>query len=174
MQYTIRKSTRAKRARITIDPHGRVIVVAPQKMNEKVIAQFIDQQKGWIEKNLLLLKQRKKRYLDSSPEGFIEHKKKAYAIIKERVDYFCAVYDCSYNTISIKNQKTRWGSCSKQKNLYFRYSIIFLPDALRDYVIIHEVCHLRELNHSPRFWTLVAKTIPDYKKLQKELQSYIH
>jgi len=73
--------------------------------------------------------------------------------------------------VSIRNQKTRWGSCSRQKNLSFSYRLFLLPPRFCDYVIVHELCHLKEMNHSPKFWALVARTFPDYKKLRREMKA---
>ncbi|PID51680.1 MAG: metal-dependent hydrolase, partial [Candidatus Moraniibacteriota bacterium] len=70
----------------------------------------------------------------------------------------------------IRNQKTRWGSCGSNGNLHFNCQLLCVRDALIDYVVVHELCHLKEMNHSPRFWDLVAQTMPDYKTLRKELR----
>ncbi len=71
----------------------------------------------------------------------------------------------------IKNHKTRWGSCSELGNLNFNYKLIFLPDAIVDYIVVHEICHLIEFNHSQDFWRLVARTIPNFRELRHELRS---
>lgn len=77
-----------------------------------------------------------------------------------------------YGRIAIKNHKSRWGSCSKKGNLNFNYRIVALPRHLAEYIVAHELCHLLELNHSPRFWHLVGAMFPDYKKLRAELKAY--
>ncbi len=83
--------------------------------------------------------------------------------MEERIKYFNKKYGFHYNKINVKNQKTRWGSCSKKRNLNFNYKILFLPEKARDYIIVHELCHLRELNHSRNFWGLVAKIFPEWR-----------
>ena len=83
---------------------------------------------------------------------------------------FNKFYKFEINRIAIKNTSTRWGSCSSMGNLNFNYKIIYLRPALADYLIVHELCHLGELNHSKRFWALVQKTIPDYVNINKELR----
>ena len=78
----------------------------------------------------------------------------------------------TYNRISVRNQKTRWGSCSSKNNLNFNYKVVFLPDNLTRYLIIHELCHLKYLNHSKEYWGLVKSIFPGYKKVQKELKTF--
>ena len=87
-----------------------------------------------------------------------------------RINYFNAFYGFKIKRIAIKNQSTRWGSCSSLGNLNFNYKIIYLRPELADYLIVHELCHLGELNHSKRFWALVSKTMPKYVNINKELK----
>ena len=94
----------------------------------------------------------------------------ARIFVENRISYFNKFYNFKINRIAIKNTKTRWGSCSSKKNLNFNYKIIYLRPELADYLIVHELCHLGELNHSKRFWALVSKTIPNYTIINKELK----
>jgi predicted metal-dependent hydrolase len=94
----------------------------------------------------------------------------ARRFVKSRIAYFNQFYNFKFNKIFIKNQSTRWGSCSSLRNLNFNYKIIYLRPDLADYLIVHELCHLGEMNHSKRFKDLVSKTIPNYVKLNKELK----
>ena len=87
-----------------------------------------------------------------------------------RFEYFNKFYSYKWNRIFIKNQKTRWGSCSKRGNLNFNYRIALLPPEAADYIIVHELCHLKEFNHSRNFWKLVEQQIPNYKILHKALK----
>ena len=105
-----------------------------------------------------------------SRKDYIDNKENARALVHERINYFNEAYGFSFNKVSIKNTKSRWGSCSKKGNLNFNYRIMFLPPALADYLIVHELCHIGEFNHSLRFWNLVARAVPDYKNLQKQLR----
>src|SRR3989344_4944712 len=98
---------------------------------------------------------------------YLLHKEHARALILGKVNHFSGLYGCTLNKIFIKNQRTCWGSCSKKGNLNFNYKILFLPEKAQDYIIVHEVCHLKEFNHSKRFWDLVAKTIPDYLEIRR-------
>ena len=100
----------------------------------------------------------------------IKKREQARRFVKNRIEYFNNFYNFKINRIAIKNQTTRWGSCSSKGNLNFNYKIIYLRPALADYLIVHELCHLGELNHSKNFWALVSKTIPDYIEVNKELR----
>jgi hypothetical protein len=101
---------------------------------------------------------------------FLEYKNQAREIVEEKIARFNSFYNLNFNKIRIKNQKTRWGSCSKKGNLNFNYKIVFLESKMADYLVVHELCHLAEFNHSRSFWNLVAKTIPDYSKINRELK----
>jgi len=98
------------------------------------------------------------------------YKLRALEIARQRIAYFNAFYQFPVNKITVRNQKTRWGSCSKKGNLNFNYKIALLPQSLSDYIIVHELCHLKEFNHSKNFWNLVAKTIPNYKHIKKQFR----
>ncbi len=106
-----------------------------------------------------------------SREDYLQNKERFFLVASERVEYFNKTYGFEYNKISIKDQKTRWGSCSRRRNLNFNYKIMFLPDELRDYVIVHELCHLGEFNHSKNFWNLVAQTLPNFKEIKKQFKT---
>lgn len=101
---------------------------------------------------------------------YAKYKELALEIAHRKMEEFNKVYNFKYNRISIKNQKTRWGSCSKSGNINFNYKIALLSDRLTDYIIVHELCHLGEFNHSKNFWNLVEKTIPDYEQRREELK----
>ena len=93
-----------------------------------------------------------------------------YELLQQRLSYWCKKTHLSPNAISIKDVKSRWGSCSSNKNITFNVKMALLPQYLFDYVIVHELCHLKEMNHSPRFWQLVKKFIPEAEEYRKELK----
>lgn len=101
---------------------------------------------------------------------YLAHKEDARKLAEERVNYFNTFYKFTVGRISIKNTKTRWGSCSRKGNLNFNYKIALLPAHHADYIIVHELCHLGQFNHSKKFWSLVLKTIPDYAIIHHELK----
>ena len=104
-----------------------------------------------------------KSFRKNSDKEYKELKEKARVIIHDRLQNYNDYYNFSYNKVAIRNQKSRWGSCSAKKNLNFNYRLVLLDTELLDYVVVHELCHLEQMNHSQNFWDLVAKTIPDYE-----------
>jgi predicted metal-dependent hydrolase len=151
---------------------GSVLVTAPKRISTRFIEKFIVGKAEWIEKKLEEFKKLPKKEIKDTKLEYIEHKEAARKLAHERIEYFNSIYKFSYKKISIRNQSTRWGSCSRKGNLNFNYKIALLPKDLADYIIVHELCHLKEHNHSPRFWKLVERTIPDYLKLRKTLKHY--
>jgi predicted metal-dependent hydrolase len=99
-----------------------------------------------------------------------DHKETARALIHQRLEHFNEFYKLPYKDVRIKNMKTRWGSCSSKGNLNFSYKLAILPKDLLDYIVVHELCHVKEMNHGPEFWSLVEKTVPDYKKRRNSLK----
>ena len=95
---------------------------------------------------------------------------KAQEIIKNRTAEYGVALGVNYNNIRIKDTKTRWGSCSSKGNLNFNYRIIMAPQAVMDYIIVHELCHLKHMNHGKEFWEAVAQYMPDYKKYKEWLK----
>ncbi len=100
------------------------------------------------------------------------HKEAARALVHEKLKEWNTHYHHTYNSVAIRNQKSRWGSCSKKGNLNFHYRLLMLPVPLLDYIIVHELCHLREFNHSKNFWDLVAQTIPDHVARRHALRAH--
>jgi hypothetical protein len=109
-------------------------------------------------------------FRENNSKDYPKLKKTALELAQKKVLQFNQWYNLPYRRISIRNQKTRWGSCSKAGNLNYNYKIALLPEKLADYIIVHELCHLKEFNHSRKFWDLVAQTLPDYKERRKEIK----
>lgn len=126
---------------------------------------------GWIREKMNALTLRPETILlRGSVEEYYAARVAARKLIEERLAYFQKFYAVSWKQVNIRNQKTRWGSCSRGGNLSFNYRLLFLPPHLSDYVIVHELCHLREFNHSPKFWSLVDLTFSDSRALRRELR----
>jgi predicted metal-dependent hydrolase len=106
-----------------------------------------------------------------SKKHYLQNKKASKKIIVETLEFFAKLYGVEYRKVSIRNQKTRWGSCSKSGNLNFNYKVALLPKDQRDYIIVHEICHLIVFDHSKRFWSEVGRAIPNYKEIRKIVRS---
>lgn len=102
--------------------------------------------------------------------SYLKHKEAARMLVRARLEHFNRHYGFAWGRIAIKNHKSRWGSCSRKGNLNFSYRIVYLPPEVADYVIVHELCHLGQFNHSPAFWALVAKACPDHRALRARLR----
>jgi predicted metal-dependent hydrolase len=176
ISYNLRKSRRSRNIRITIQCDGNCIVSAPRWVSNSSVEKFIFEKAGWItEKIDAFIKSGiggKRLLRVNNKKEYIENKEKAQRLIRNRLDHLNSFYGFYYKKISIKNQKTRWGSCSKAGNLNFNYKMIFLPEKLADYIVVHEICHLEEFNHSRNFWNLVVKTFPDYREIIRELRKF--
>ncbi len=171
IEYTLKLSKKAKRLRLAIYCDGAVVLTAPRSASESFINQFVSKNTDWILKKLEGFKPFVPKVpAKNSRKEFIKHKTEALALAQNRVEYFNKFYNFKFNKINIRNQKTRWGSCSKKGNLNFNYKIALLPSRQADYIIVHELCHLGEFNHSHNFWNLVLKIMPDYLKIRKELK----
>lgn len=114
---------------------------------------------------------RRKRPRRRAPaKAYLEHKEAARALITERLHHFNQHYGLTWNRVAIRDQRRCWGSCSSKANLNFSYKLLFLPPCLRDYIIIHELCHLKVLDHSAAFWETVAIACPEYRERARELK----
>lgn len=112
----------------------------------------------------------RRRRRSSVTKHYLAHKEAARELVHARLTHFNQFYNFEYNRVAIRNQRRCWGSCTSLKNLNFSYRLLFLPPELADYIIVHELCHLQELNHSKNFWALVEQTLPEYKSHKKHLR----
>lgn len=158
--------------KISVYPGGRVLVTRPYFISEKKAISFLSLKKEWILKSIekqKLVSPRK----SFTKKDYFKNKDLAREEVLKRLEHFNQFYRFKYKKIYIRNQKTRWGSCSSMGNLSFNWKIIKLSEKLKSYIIVHELCHLKELNHSKRFWELVSRTIPDYKETRRLVQNHI-
>lgn len=171
IRYRLRRSSRARTVSLGVHCDGAITLTLPLRAAESLGERFLKQKADWLLKKLSFYEQFTHTGLARlGRRDYLAHKEEARALVHARVAYFNARYGYAYNAIAIKNQKRAWGSCSNKKNLNFNYKLLFLPEALRDYIIVHELCHLAEMNHSSRFWQLVAQEVPAYKEIRKELK----
>ena len=171
INYELRSSRRARFLRLAIYGDGRVVVTKPWRLNESLVEHFLKQKAGWIIKKIGTASKLENPNLGrDNKKHFSENKALALNVIKEKIIFLNGEYGFKYNRVSVRNQLTRWGSCSRRGNLNFNYKILFLKPELADYIIVHELCHLKEFNHSKKFWAQVGKTIPDHKERRRELR----
>ncbi|MBP9864077.1 M48 family metallopeptidase [Patescibacteria group bacterium] len=171
VEYTLKVSKRARRMRLAVYCDGTFVVTAPVAMDTNLIEQFIIRKSQWVIDKIEYFKGASVNILPrSTKRDYLTSKEIALNLAKEKIERFNQTYQFKFNQINIKNQKTRWGSCSRKGNLNFNYKIIHLPEKLADYIVVHELCHLKEFNHSQKFWNLVAKVMPDYLELRSELK----
>ncbi|MCX6791360.1 MAG: SprT family zinc-dependent metalloprotease [Candidatus Gribaldobacteria bacterium] len=171
IKFVLKNSFRAKRIRIVIHTDGRVVVVKPWGASRSEVERFVALKTSWIVRKVLFFKNfNQKKLIQNTPVDSLKHREVAREQVAQRLGYFSQFYGFYPKKFSIKNQKTRWGSCSRKQNLNFNFRIAFLPRELADYLIVHELCHLKEFNHSAKFWALVALATPGYKELSQRLK----
>lgn len=161
MEYRILRSRR-KTIAIEITPQGEVLVRCPNRTSQKEIQHLLMRRKDWIAAHLSKLSQ-EPRPVPLTPDEITALASCAKQTIPSRVAYFAEILGVSYGRISIRSQHTRWGSCSSAGNLNFNCLLMLAPPEILDYVVVHELCHRKEMNHSPRFWVEVEKILPDYR-----------
>ena len=169
-KYEVIRSKRKTMA-LQVKDDGRVIVRAPLRMSKAQIDQFARAHEDWIlktQKKLALKKASKPTITPQQRQDGITAAKK---IIPQRVAYYAPRMGVTYSRITIREQKTRWGSCSSKGNLNFNWKLVLMPSEILDYVVVHELAHRKEMNHSARFWAEVEKELPDYRERRKILRS---
>ena len=171
-RYTLKRSKRARYMRLSVQAGGAVVLTVPHRVDVGTIERFLAKHTEWISR----ASEKMRQFIALPVTGrrdYLKHKEAAREFICDRVAYWNQFYQFPYGRIAIKNTKRLWGSCSRKGNLNFSYALLFLPRELADYVVVHELCHLREHNHSRAFWKLVEKTQPRYVRLRRELKRYM-
>lgn len=169
--YSLNLKDKARSLRVAVYPGGAVKVSAPKRFGVWSVERFMRLKADWIlqkiESLVLAVKPKTKH---QSRQEFLKYKKAALVLVRQKLEKFNTMYGFAWKRIAIKNQKTRWGSCSKSGNLNFNFKIALLPDRAAEYVVVHELCHLAQMNHSKKFWDLVAQTIPEHRKIRQQLK----
>ncbi|MDO5156863.1 MAG: SprT family zinc-dependent metalloprotease [Eubacteriales bacterium] len=174
MDVKIIRSNR-KTIGIQINSDLSVVVRAPKRVSKREIERVLKEKEAWIIKSIDKMQQRKAELeANSEPPIAMDELKKlanhALEYIPKRVKYFAPIVGVDYGRITIRNQKTRWGSCSGKGNLNFNCLLMLAPTEVIDYVVVHELCHRIEMNHSKAFWSEVERVLPDYKSAKKWLK----
>lgn len=172
IQYSVRNTGRKRSVTIRIDSGGAVSIIKSPRVSLQSVTEIIRRKFEWIQEKVREQMNRPTRLLESrSEQDYRANKENARRLVQSRLEFFNAHYGFTIGRVSIRNQKSRWGSCSRKGNLNFTYKLVHIAPELADYVVIHELCHIGELNHGPRFWKLVAETCPDYKARRKALKN---
>ena len=160
---------------IEVRPDGTVRIRAPRFCTKAEIRRFVQKNRAWIAKKLDQAAQRQQRRQAHQWQPFTEQELRALAEqakreLPPRVRQFADRMGVTYGRITIRSQRTRWGSCSSKGNLNFNCLLMLTPEEVQDYVIVHELAHRIEMNHSPRFWAIVEAVLPDCKKQRQWLK----
>ena len=166
MEYTIIRSAR-KTVSIQLLPGGEVVVRAPNRMPKRDIARFVEEKRGWIETHRRKLPEIQPKLTDAELGELARHAKE---VLPEIAAHFAPLVGVDYGRITIRAQRTRWGSCSAQGNLNFNCLLMLTPDDVMEYVVVHELCHRKEMNHSARFWAEVERVLPGYRESRRWLK----
>lgn len=165
--------SRRRTMAVEIKSCGQVIVRAPLRAGNLTIRKFLAEHEGWIDKHI----QKQKEAASKMPENKLTEEEireladRALKVIPERVAYYAPLVGVTYGRITIRNQKTRWGSCSVRGNLNFNCLLMLTPPEVVDSVVVHELCHRLEMNHSKAFYDNVLRVFPDYRKWDKWLKN---
>lgn len=167
--------SRRKSLAIEITPELQVVVRTPARMPVREINAFVQEKDDWIRAHLQRMAEKKRmreqhREPALSEEELQELATQAMTLIPQKVRYYAQIIGVTYGRITIRNQRTRWGSCSGKGNLNFNCLLLLMPEEVLDYVVVHELCHRKEMNHSARFWAEVEKILPDYRQRRKWLK----
>jgi predicted metal-dependent hydrolase len=162
---------------LEVTSEGMIRIRAPYGVSEDVILRFLESKSAWIQKSLAKVRARQEKLKEEEAQyGKLTEaelkvlKMQAEEVFPARAAFYAGKMGISYGRITIRRQKTRWGSCSQSGNLNFNCLLMLAPPGVVDYVVVHELCHRIEMNHSPRFWELVGEVYPDYDRWKRWLK----
>ena len=168
MKYKLELS---KRRSISISvKHGELLVKAPLGTSVERVEAVISKHQKWIEKHMNIEKKRELLEAALTDEKIAELKRLARTYLVEKTARYSQIMGLKYGRITITSAEKRFGSCSSEGNISFSFRLMLYPEAAREYVVVHELAHLREMNHSSRFYAIVAGVLPDYKSRKRLLK----
>jgi len=174
LKYRLRKSPEAREMKLSVTRRGSLVLTVPKKASDSAIRRFIISKADWILDKLdVIIRIDQGKAVRSSRKDYLKNREMAREFITNRVRYFSELYGFRHRKIRIKNQRTVWGSCSEDGSLNFNYILFKMPKDIADYIIVHELCHLRQFNHSEKFWDLVGRTLPGYKGIKKKADEIV-
>ena len=167
-EYDIVRSSR-KTLSLQMKPDGHLVVRAPHRTSDRQIRQFVENNSAWIQKHRELIEQRRRQEEMNPPPAITKEtlerlRSLASGTIPPRVSYYANLMGVSYGRLTIRAQKSRWGSCSAKGNLNFNCLLMLTPPEVQNYVIVHKLCHRKQMNHSPAFWREVEQIMPEYRR----------
>ncbi|MEA3273469.1 MAG: M48 family metallopeptidase [Patescibacteria group bacterium] len=169
--YFLKRKRGVKYMRLSINRKGELIATLPFLFRISYLENFIKNKADWVLRKITQVKEEPPGILQKGNRtNYLNNKNRARRLILKKLEYFNKFYHFQYHRVSIRNQHSRWGSCSSMGNLNFNWRVVYLPQKYLDYLVVHELCHLKELNHSPKFWKLVAQEIPDYREIKKMMR----
>ncbi len=167
----LRTHPRARRISIRVHPGGRASVTVPRGVTWSSVVRFMRTQADWVARTseaMRLVAPRPSRA--EARRAYLAHKEAARRLAYAAIARYAPAYGVAVKAVSVRDQASRWGSCSRDGRLSFNYRIALLPPRLADYIVVHELCHLLAFDHSTRFWALVARAIPEHRTLRKRLR----
>jgi predicted metal-dependent hydrolase len=171
--WTLKRSTRTRRLWLAVQRDGSVVVTAPHYATLGTIERFVRDKTAWIARTTArMAKYKDDVFLPRDRRSYLAHKERARAVILGLLAQYAPRYGLTHKRVFIKNLRRNWGSCSEAGNLNFNYKIALVPHGLAEYVVVHELCHLKHFDHSRAFWSLVAQEIPDHKQRRNALRKY--
>ncbi len=173
IEYELIRSGR-KTLALYVRRDGRLEVRAPLRTSRAYIDEFVLQKRDWIEntRSRLTARQEARKTILLTEAEEAAYRKQAKARLQQKCRQFSAAMGLTCGEIRINGAKTRWGSCNRKGGLNFTYRLMLVPEELMDYVVVHELAHLKEMNHSGRFWSIVEQTMPDYRARRKKLREF--
>lgn len=170
IKYNLIRSNR-KTISLQLAADGALTVRAPAGMPESEIRKFVEAKRSWIQSHRSkLAAQPQEPNLTMADIHTLADR--ALKVIPARAAHFAPIVGVNYRRITIRNQRSRWGSCSSEGNLNFNCLLMLCPAEVVDYVVVHELCHRKEMNHSPRFWAEVERVLPDFKQRERWLKDH--
>lgn len=173
LSYRLVRSNR-KSIVVQVCRDGSVVVRVPLGCPEEKAAEFVEQKRDWILRNIgkMQAAEQKRCQQELTPAQKNEKLLEARRVFPQRVEFYAKKMGVTYGRITIREQKSRWGSCSGKGNLNFNWKLIRMPGKILDYVVVHELAHRREMNHSPAFYRIVASVLPDYRERERWLKEH--
>lgn len=172
--YEVRKSVRARRLRLTVNVHGQVTVTLPARLPDRAAERLLREKSTWVRSKIAFFASLERPVkLESSPAEYRRYRESTLRLVKRLIQRHQSALGVECTAVTIRRQRQRWGSCSRTGRLHFNYKLIFLPEALSEYVVVHELAHLRHFNHSAAFWQAVAAVLPDAASRRRELKRWV-